>query len=134
MKKSVPILVKDIMVTEFDIVESFSTIADALRESKHLENECVFVERRHDHDEYGILLLADVAKEVLSVDKSAERVNVYEIMSKPVIYIRPEMDIRYCTRLFKKFGLTRAPVIGGGKILGLVSYKDIVLKGMLKTL
>ena len=133
MKKDPLVRVEDIMVTQFDIVDSFSTIADALRQSKHLDNECVIVDRRHDNDEFGILLLADVAKQIIAVDKSAERVNVYEIMSKPVIYIRPEMDIRYCTRLFKKFGLTRAPVIGGGKILGIVSYKDIVLKGLLKS-
>jgi predicted transcriptional regulator len=40
------------------------------------------------------------------------------------------MDIRYCTRLFDNFGLSRAPVIQDGKIIGLVSYTDIVLKGV----
>jgi hypothetical protein len=40
------------------------------------------------------------------------------------------MDIRYCTRLFDKFGLTRAPVLVDGQITGLVSYSDIVLKGL----
>lgn len=134
MKKRKLVRVEDIMATEFDIVESFATIADALRGSKYLENECMIVNRRHDDDEFGILLLADIAKKVLAVDKSAERVNVYEIMSKPVIYISPGMDIRYCARLFNKFGLTRAPVIKSGEILGIVSYKAIVMKGIMKSL
>ena len=133
MRKGTLIRVQDVMVTDFDIVESFATIADALRQSKFLDNECVIVNRRHENDEFGILLLADIAKDVLSVDKSPERINVYEIMSKPVIYVRPDMDIRYCARLFKKFGLNRAPVIKSGKIQGIVSYKEIVLNGLLKS-
>jgi len=41
------------------------------------------------------------------------------------------MDIRYCTRLFDRFGLSRAPVLEDHKIIGLVSYTDIVLKGLM---
>jgi predicted transcriptional regulator len=67
---------------------------------------------------------------VLARDRSPERVNVYEIMSKPVVGVNPAMDIRYCARLFEKFGLSMAPVIEQGKVVGLVSYNDLVLKGM----
>ena len=67
---------------------------------------------------------------MLGKDRAPERVNVYEIMSKPVIGIDPDMDIRYCTRLFDKFGLSRAPVIEDGRIIGIVSYTDMVLKGL----
>ena len=132
-KKSI-IRVEDVMVKEFDMVDGTATVADALRQAKYLDNECIIVNRRHDDDEYGILLLADVAKQVLAVDKAPERINVYEVMSKPVISVNPKMDIRYCARLFNKFGLTRTPVIKSQEILGLVSYRDIVLKGMLKLL
>ncbi len=67
---------------------------------------------------------------MLARDRSPERVNVYEIMSKPVIGVDPAMDIRYCARLFEKFGLSMAPVIEQGNVVGLVSYNDLVLKGM----
>ena len=40
------------------------------------------------------------------------------------------MDIRYCARLFDKFGLSRAPVIENGKLQGIVSFTDMVLHGM----
>ena len=43
------------------------------------------------------------------------------------------MDIRYCARLFDKFGLSRAPVIQGGKLIGIVSFTDMVLQGMINT-
>ena len=59
-----------------------------------------------------------------------ERGNIYEIMSKPVIYVDPEMDIRYCTRLFENFGLARAPVVENKKVVGIIGYTDIVLNGV----
>jgi CBS domain-containing protein len=51
-------------------------------------------------------------------------------MCKPVISVEPDMDIRYCARLFQRFDLTRAPVVQGGEVIGIVSLTDLVLKGL----
>ena len=56
--------------------------------------------------------------------------NVYEIMSKPVISVSPDMDIRYAARLFSQFGISVAPVIEQGEVIGIVTYADIVLHGL----
>ena len=82
------------------------------------------------NDEYGILLISDIARKVLAVDRAPERVNVYEIMAKPVVGVNPDMDIRYCARLFDRLELTRAPVIENTKVVGMVSFTDLVLKGL----
>jgi predicted transcriptional regulator len=130
MKHGEMVRVKDVMKTQFDLIHGIETVADALRQAKHLETECLLVDRRNDDDEYGIVLLADIAKKVLGADKAADRVNVYEIMSKPVVSVDPDMDIRYCARLFERFGLTLAPVIKNCTVVGVVSYRDIVLRGL----
>jgi len=44
--------------------------------------------------------------------------------------VRPEMDIRYCARLFERFGIGHAPVIEHDKIIGIVSYYLLVLEGL----
>ena len=124
------IKVSDIMKTKFDIVDGITTVSEALDKMEHVENKSLVVDKRHDNDEYGIVLLADIARQVLAKDRAPERVNIYEVMSKPVITVHADMDIRYCARLFDKFGLTRAPVVEHGKIVGMVSYTDMVLKGM----
>jgi predicted transcriptional regulator len=77
-----------------------------------------------------MLLFSDIAKEVIAKNRAPERVNVYEIMSKPVLTVRPDMDIRYCARLFDSFGISHAPVVDNDKIVGIVSYYLLVLEGL----
>lgn len=122
--------VRDVMKTEFDMVEGRMTVAEALSTMKHRETKSLLVNKRHDDDAYGIVLLSDIARNVLAQDRAPDRVNIYEIMSKPVITVDPDMDIRYCARMFDKFGLSRTPVIENKKLVGIVSYADMVLKGL----
>jgi signal-transduction protein with cAMP-binding, CBS, and nucleotidyltransferase domain len=123
------IRVKDVMKSNFDLVDGMATVTQALETMMHVETRTLIVRRRHDDDEYGMVTLSDMARKVLAMDRSPERVNIYEIMSKPVIDVHPLMDIRYCARLFDRFNLTRAPVVENREIVGIVSYTDMVLKG-----
>lgn len=122
--------VRDVMKAQFDLVDGLNTVSEALRKMKHVDTKSLIVDKRHEDDEYGIVLLSDIARQVLAKDRSPERVNIYEIMSKPVITVDPDMDIRYCARLFDKFGLSRAPVVESGRVIGIVSYTDMVLRGL----
>jgi CBS domain-containing protein len=124
------IRIRDVMKDKFDIVDGMETVEHALNTMAHLETKTLIIKKRHDNDEYGMVTLSDIARHVLAVDRSPARVNVYEIMSKPVITVSPDMDIRYCARLFSRFNLTRAPVIENGDVIGLVSFTDMVVKGL----
>lgn len=135
MNQPAPIVrVRHVMKTDVDVVDGMLTVAEAMRTMKHPETRTLIVDKRNENDEYGVVMFRDVARRVLAHDRSPQRVNVYEIMSKPVVHVDPDMDIRYCTRLFDKFGLSRAPVLDNGTIVGLVSYTDIVLKGLFEDL
>jgi len=122
--------VRDVMKTRIDMVDGMTSVRDALEMMEHIETKSLIVDKRHENDEYGIVLISDIAKQVLARDRSPDRVNVYEVMAKPVIYVDPEMDIRYCARMFERFGLSRAPVIEQRKVVGIVSYTDMVLRGL----
>lgn len=130
MNKKPVVRVRDVMKNDFDLIDGMDTVANVLKNSEHAESKCFIVNMRHDDDEYGIVLLSDIAKNVLARNKSPDRINIYEIMSKPVISVDPEMDIRYCTRLLENFGLSRVPVIENKKVVGVVGYTDIVLRGV----
>jgi len=122
--------VRDVMKRQFDTVDGMSTVAQALDTMQHVDTKSLIVKKRHENDEIGMVLLSDIARQVLAKDRAPDRVNIYEIMSKPVMTVDPDMDIRYCARLFGRFDLSRAPVVEGREVIGIVSLTDLVMKGM----
>ncbi len=122
--------VQDVMKTKFDMVDRLHTIKDALNQMAHVDAKCLIVNRRNEHDEYGIVMISDIARRVLAKDLAPDRINIYEIMSKPAISVHPDMDIRYCARLFGRFHISRAPVVLDRKVVGIISLTDMVLKGL----
>lgn len=121
---------RDVMKHEYDMIDGRVTVMEALRTMKHVETKSLIVDKRHDDDEFGMVLISDIAREVLAKDRSPDRVNVYEIMTKPWLTVDPDMDIRYCARYFETFRLSRAPVVEDKKVIGIISYTDMVLKGL----
>ena len=124
------IRVRDIMRTSFLEIDGLNTVKEAIEAMKKSNNDSIIVKKRNENDEYGILLLSDIANNVLAKDRAPERVNVYEIMKKPVVGVSPEMDVRYCARLFDEFGLASAPVIENNLVIGIVGYHGLVLRGL----
>lgn len=119
--------VRDVMTDDFILVDGLATVSEAVAAMKEAGARVIIVRKRHRYDEYGILMLSDIAKQVVARNRSPDRVNVYEIMAKPVISVRPEMGIRYCARLFERVGISHAPVIKDETVVGIVSYYLLVL-------
>jgi len=126
-----PTRVRDVMKRHFDTVDGMDTVAEALERMLHVDTKSLIVRKRHRDDEVGMVLISDIARQVLAKDRAPDRVNIYEIMSKPLLTVSPDMDIRYCARLFDRFHLSRAPVVETGEVIGIVSLTDLVMKGML---
>lgn len=134
MSTSVSGQVRDCMRTEVTKVDGKLDVLSALKIMKKVRATCLIVKRRDENDETGMLLFSDIAKEVIAKNRAPERVNVYEIMAKPVLTVRPAMQIRYCARLFENFGISHAPVVEDNEIVGIVSYYMLVLHGILPDL
>jgi CBS domain-containing protein len=132
MENRAVIRVKDVMKTDFGTIDGIATVDDALKKMKSLKTAVLIVNKRHEDDEYGLITSGDIARHVLAKDRAPDRVNVYEIMSKPVISVHPDMDIRYCSRLFADYNLVRAPVIDNRTVIGIVSPNSLVLDGLYK--
>ena len=123
-------IVRDCMRKEVTEVDGTMDVLSALKIMKKVGATSLIVKRRDDQDEYGLLLFSDIAKKVLAKDRAPERVNVYEVMAKPVLMVRPDMQVRYCARLFDDFGISHAPVLEDDKIVGMVSFYLLVLHGL----
>ncbi len=124
------VCVRDVMKSDFGLIDGKATICEALMLMKRQKTSVLVVDKRNDDDEYGLLLVSHIAEKVLAKDRSCKRVNVYEVMVKPAIYVDPEMDIRYCSRLFSRLNLVRALVIEKKQLVGTISPNSLVLDGM----
>ncbi len=125
------IRVADVMTKGIITIEAAATVSDAVRLMREHHTSSIVVERRDDADEYGMIAVADIASEVLGKDLSPDRVNVYEIMSKPVLALAAEMNVVYAVRMLSRFKLTRALVVDHNRSpLGIVTLRDMVLRSL----
>ena len=120
--------VRDAMTTSVRTIEAMATVADAIRAMREAGVSSLVVERRDDADEFALLVVSDVAREVFAKNRAADRVNVYEIMSKPVLTVPADMLVKYAVRLLVRFDLSRALVVGDRREpVGIITLRDMVL-------
>ncbi len=120
--------VSQAMTASVHTIDAMATVKDAIQMMRTHSVSSLAVERRDENDEFGLLVIVDIAREVISVNRSTERVNVYEIMSKPVVTLPAEMSIKYAVRLLVRFELSRALVVDSArKPVGIVTLRDMVL-------
>ena len=125
------IRVADVMTEGVITVAPTATVADAVTLMNEHRTSSLIVERRDGADEFGIIVVSDIAEGVLSKDLSPARVNVYEIMAKPVLTLPSEMQVKYAVRLLVRFQLSRALVVDHDRNpLGIVTLRDMVLRSM----
>ncbi len=120
--------VRDVMTPTPHIIDGLATVREAMDLMRRENVSSVVIDRRHDGDEYGILVVHDIAEQIIGGDHSPDRTNVYEIMSKPVLTLDVMMDIRYAVRMLTRFRLSRALVTEKGKLVGIVTQRDLVFR------
>ena len=124
------IRVRDVMTPELEAIDGLATVAEAIQHMKSKNYGALIVNKRDDADEYGVVTVQDIARNVIEKDRSPERVSVYEIMRKPVLTMHSDMNIRYAIRLLDQLNQMRALVIEEGKAIGIVTVHDMVIHYM----
>ena len=120
----------DVMTTSVQTIDGLATVQEAIDLMREHEISSLVIDRRHEGDEYGLLVVADIATKLIGLDRSPERTNVYEVMSKPVLTVYRDMDIKYVIRLLARFGVSRALVTDHDALVGMVTLRDLVLRYM----
>ena len=120
--------VRDLMVEELHTIDGLATVADAMVLMKRHGVSSLVVNRRNEDDELGLVVVADLARGVIADNRAPERVNVYEVMSKPLLTLPEEMLARYAVRLLTRFELSRAVVIDHDRnAVGIVTLRDLIM-------
>jgi CBS domain-containing protein len=116
------------MTPDPHVVDGLATVSEAMEVMRRENVSSLVVDRRHEGDEYGLLVVHDIAEHIIGGNRSPERTNVYEIMTKPVISLDARMDIKYAVRLLFRFGLSRALVLEQGELIGIVTLRELVFR------
>ena len=128
MNQESHVSVREVMTPKPHIVDGLATVTQAIGLMRQHHVSSLVIDKRHEGDEYGIVVMQDIAAKVIGEDRAPERTSVYEIMSKPVLVVEAGMDIKYAIRMLVRFGLSRALVTDAGQLAGIVTMRDMVLR------
>ena len=118
---------KDIMQKGIVTVDGMFTAREAAAKMRAEKVPYLLVEKRHKDDAWGILVVQDFIEGVVIANRSPDEVNVYEIMTKPIITVPADMDIRFVARLIHRAGIRRAPVEENRELIGMISLSSLIL-------
>ncbi|MCK4837458.1 MAG: CBS domain-containing protein [Desulfobulbaceae bacterium] len=118
---------KDVMHKGIISIDGMATAREAAAKMRSEKVSSLLVNKRHDDDAWGIVAVQDIIKGVIIAGRSPVEVNVYEIMTKPIITVPADMDIRYVARLIYRAGIRRAPVENGVELIGMISLSSLIL-------
>ena len=122
MQADIP--VKDIMTREVCTGNPYETVLSAAR--KMLEFGVGSIVVVENHRPVGIVTEKDVLEKVVAKNKVPAEVRLGDIMSYPVITVRPFTSVREAADIMLKKGIRRLPVIDGGDLVGIVTDTDIL--------
>jgi len=122
--------VKDVMKPKVIFIDGMANAKEAIELMRAEKVEALIVKKRNENDAYGIVLVKDLIQGVIIADKDISEVNVFEIMSKPVISVPANMDVKYVANLLVSAGFKSAPVREGNEYIGMVSINDLILDNL----
>lgn len=121
---------RDAMAKNIVFIDGMATAKEAVELMRNESVEALLIKKRHEQDAYGIVVVQDFIKGIIIQERTSEEVNVFEIMTKPIISVPATMDVRYVARLLVRAGLSMAPVEEDGKYIGMISLSSIILDNL----
>ena len=74
----------------------------------------------------GIISERDYARKIVLLGRSSKETVARDIMTTPVMYVRPDQTNEECMALMTDNRVRHLPVIDNGKLIGLISIGDLV--------
>lgn len=74
----------------------------------------------------GVITERDYARKIVLMARSSKETPVRDIMTSPVMYVRPGQTSEECMALMTENRLRHLPVVDKGRLTGLVSIGDLV--------
>jgi len=101
-----------------------ATVQDACRLLRQYRIGCLIVGSRTRIE--GIFTERDVINRVVAEDRDASRTMVRDVMTRDVIYVKPERPIEEIEAIMKQERIRHLPVVDENGLLGLLSIGDVL--------
>jgi CBS domain-containing protein len=117
--------VEDVMVEKVVTTEEDTTVMQAVKIMNKLEIGCLIVVKKGKPA--GILTERDLLRRVLAKSKDPKKTMVSEVMTKPLVFSKPHMEVEEAVKLMFKMKIKKLPVVGkNGQLAGLITLTDLV--------
>ncbi|WP_432734973.1 CBS domain-containing protein [Maridesulfovibrio sp. FT414] len=124
---SLIVRVRDVMHCDVQSIDGMATAKEAAEMMRRAKISELLVSKRNSDDAWAIVTVSDLVSKIIVPDRDAASAYVYEIMTKPVITVPADMDIRYAVRLLHRTVVHRAPVEHMGEIVGMITLESLIL-------
>ncbi|RLJ03326.1 MAG: hypothetical protein DRP11_01060 [Candidatus Aenigmatarchaeota archaeon] len=121
--ESIP--VEKVMTKNVITINPESSALDAAELMKENNIGSVVVVDKENHP-IGILTTTDLMKRVTAENLRASDVKISDIMSKGIKTTAPDEELNEVSRRMSREGIKRLPVVKDGKLVGLITYRDIL--------
>jgi CBS domain-containing protein len=116
--------VEDVMVEDVISVSEKATVKEAAVLMEENEIGCLVVV--NNGKPVGIVTETDMVKRVVLGPADPEKTKVKKIMSRPLVFGNPQMDVDTASKIMRKRKIKKLPIIEKGRLVGLVTTTDIV--------
>ncbi len=124
MSEDRPLLARDIMVTDPITVNPDTTVYQIAKimAEKNIGSVIVVENGRV----VGIVTEEDLIRRVLAEGRDPNRTRAGDIMSRPVVHVSPDTEVKEVALLMARLGIGHIPVIEGNKLVGIIAEYDII--------
>jgi len=117
----------ELMTKQVLTIERSETLRAAAAKMNTHHVHCLLVPHAEPRRATGIITAKDIVQVLCESDSSMlDRLRVADAMAETAVSLQSEFLITDCLRLMRMSGVRSAPVLAGSRLVGLLSFTDVL--------
>lgn len=117
------ILVKDLMSTDLNVFENYTTVDEIVKTMSYKDKNFVMVEQSGIPT--GIITTRDIIVRMLTQGLDPSIKIAREIYTNPLVVVEQTATVEEAAKLMQDWQIKHLPVTNKGKLVGMITYLDI---------
>ncbi|MGD8565907.1 MAG: CBS domain-containing protein [Candidatus Bathyarchaeota archaeon] len=115
--------IDEIMIREIITLDGRATVREAVEIMAKQEISCLIIVQ--GESPIGIVTERDFLTRVLLEGRDPATTKVFQVMSAPLVYGNPNMNVREAVKLMNVKKIKKLPILENGHIVGMITLTDI---------